>query len=268
MKINNATEYKEFYFLGLLLFLALFYLFCFKIDVPVGALDIEANQVVIPTKCSQTIYKKFSQVSSVPPLEIVDDNNTRCNLDDDIVSYTTSSFSIKLPYNLNYYTDKFGADKSTHQLIVAQTQVFEHIIQMQLLKRPATVESFEQMIHYSLLVSEIENKIYAYINNPADKQLDEQSIYRKLKQIDPKESKILAAIKIKQDEIVRDLEGSDNPSAYEAIVFVVIINEHIHLMASRTHSDFYTKVFNKGFDYRQFNKPVIFNIIERIDREL
>ena len=270
MKKTNCLEFSEFYILGCSLFIAIFILFCMRESILVGHLKMCNTCVSRPTKYFHKINQNISPVSELPEMTIVDDSGTCFNLKDDIVTYNTSFYSITLPYDLNYYTEKFGANNSSKQLIKAQEQLYNQVYQNELISEYSKLKQYEDMFNSLNKLVAFEDRVYDYINsvNNYSNATIEKDVLEKINSLNSKSNPMFVIIMRNQAEVIDGLKKQDIPAAYEATVIIKNLNNQIILLARKTYSDYYLKVFDRGADYDKLNKPAIINIIEKIDEEL
>lgn len=269
MKKTSDYEYNELYLLGCIFFIGLFIVFYSKITLPVGSYDLNKNQVLLPAKSlKNNLYNKLLPNNYRAFVEITDDNKTTCKLQDDIVSYTTEYYSIKLPYDLNYFTTKFGANVSSEHLLSAHKQLFEHLSQNGLLDQSKT--NYTQMILDLEKLVSIENELYESIekSKETNKNLQSNKLQYKLNNIKPPKGRLIVLITKNENSIIEQLKNKTVPASNEAIIIISTINDHIVMLANKTISDYDLNIMNQGFDNDVHAKPVIYNIIERIDTQL
>jgi len=274
MKKTSDYEYNELFLLGCIFFVGLFIVFYSKITIPVGSYDLDKNQALMPAmKTKRNINYSYSPNTNRPFVEITDDNETTCKLKDDIVSYTTEFYSIKLPYDLNYYTTKFGANKSSKQLLIAHKQLFDHLSQNGLLNESRN-NYIKMLTDIEKLVS-IEDDIYQSIEKSIvdnSKQTNQcftaHKIHKKLNLIKPPKGRLIVLITKHETLIIDQLKKTTLPASDEAIIIVSSLNDHLVMLANKTISDYDLTIMNEGFDDEEHAKPVIYNIIERINTQL
>lgn len=272
MKNKKSFEFEliEFYILGSFIFFILFILLCFEPDFHNITPNIAKNQVSTPAKDAQPIVNNADVISNIPTLTIVNNNNTPDNLDDDIVNYSTSYYSLLLPYNLDHYTNSFGANNSSRQLLTALKQLYSQMLQNKLIENTIDKKSFEQMIDLLSQAITIQDEVYNSINSSSNKTnpIPDRHIIAKLSSINTTNGKLITQVKLKQRKIINILYKQNTPAACEAGELVNILNEHLFLLYYKTYADYYHTKMNKDFDYKDFKKPVIFNIIEIIDKQI
>lgn len=273
MKKTSDYEYNELFLLGCIFFVCLFIVFYSKLTIPVGSYDLDKNQALMPAmKTKRNINYSYSPNPTRPFVEITDDNETTCKLKDDIVSYTTEFYSIKLPYDLNYYTTKFGANKSSKQLLIAHKQLFDHLSQNGLLNESRN--NYTKMLTDIEKLVSIEDDIYQSIEKSTidnSKQTNShfsQIIQRELNLIKPPKGRLIVLITEHETLIIDQLKKTTLPASNEAIIIVSSLNDHLVMLANKTISDYDLTIMNKGFDNEERTKPVIYNIIERINTQL
>jgi hypothetical protein len=266
---KNKLELPEFYFLGLIIFGMLFAMIAMKFNYPHDYFKTGKKHVSLPVKSVKSIYK-LSNVSNIPDMTVVDDGGTPCNLQDDIINFSTAYYSLLLPYDLHYYTNRFGSNKSTKQLIVAMDHLYNQLLRHNKYSLPLHIDSYDRMLHYIKTLADHQDDIHEYLNLSEElrTEVDTEKITRKLDFIDPEKGKLPVLIDMRQQEIIYILSKLDSPSASEAMIIIPIINEHIFLMCNRTRIEFYQIIYNKGYNYADFSKPVIFNIVDRITKAL
>jgi hypothetical protein len=263
-------ELIEFYILGFLVFSLLFSVFIVRLRIPYDIYLQKKNTVSMPMKGMKTIAGLPSVVSNTPDMVIVNDNDTPCTLEDDIINFNTHFYSLLLPYNLSHFTDQYGANNSSRHLVYSMNLLQDQVFKQHLVEDPMHQESFNLMILRLNQMVEHEDKIYTFIiesqKNEATNNMGE--ILESLKEIDTDDGKLPLLISRRQQEVVYALQETNAPSAYEAIIIIDTLNNHMYILADRTRADFYRIVENKGFDYSKFNKPVIYNIINRLNSAL
>ena len=261
-----SLELKEFFILGFIVFTGLYLLIADKINVPTGSLNLMQNRVFT----QQPLQQKLLPVSDTPEMSVINDNNTRYNLKDDVVIYNTSYYSITLPYDLAYFTDQFGANESSKQLLLAHKQLYDQVLQNELLKKSSQKNHFDRMLESLNRLVNIEDDVYGYISkhNKKDKLKSSTYINSKLKNIESRNTGLMWKISNRQNNLLNALKTNNLPASNEAVIIISTINDHLFILADRTTADYYTRVMNKSYYYSGFNKPVIYNIVDRIDKQI
>ncbi|MEW5821909.1 MAG: hypothetical protein AB1782_17070, partial [Cyanobacteriota bacterium] len=239
-------EYNEFYLLGAFFFAALFLLYCLNENMLSGAAKVVNDQISMPQQTIRKINRNFdnNQDPRLPQMSIINDNETRFDLNDDIIMYNSSFYSITLPYNLTYYTDKYGAAKSSEQLLEAQKQVFEQAVKNGLLDSSSAVVADNLINNLNELIKK-EKLIYSFLRNTNCKNVAiKKNIYNVIEKIDPEHGNIFVLIARNEQELENIFNKKELQASYEAIIIIKIINEHMFILAEKVRSDYYFTILN------------------------
>lgn len=260
------SELKGFFSLGFAVFISLTIVFSLKITPHYLA---EKNQLPFNIDINYTKCFNKPSIDRNPELVIVNDNNTLFNFNDDIVTYNTSFYSLLLPYDLDYYTNKFGPNNSSKQLLIALKQLYNQILKNDLLENTYEKRCFENMITNWLDIIEIEDNTYKIITS-VKKNIDKNKLkyYSKTESIFIKNNNYFLKIRRTEQEIINSFNNKDSLAAKEAGTIIIIINNHLTDLAKSSYTKYNYKVLNKGYDYSEVNKIPIYNIIERLENSL
>lgn len=262
-------ELVEFFLLGFIIFIALFIIFQSKLKNLYNISEKTGSEVSQPNQGLKGIENK-PFIYSMPQISLVDNSNTPPVLEDDIVNLSTSYYSIMVPYNLPYYTRLFGANKSSRRLIEALEQLNDQVNRNQVVKESFHKDSFEKMLTLFRDMVKIQDEIYNYIeeNKRSKQNIVDEDIINKIESIDVNKGNLSILIKRRQQEVFYSLTSTNTLPGDEAAIIINIINDQLFVLSDKTVVDFHESVFKKGYDYSNINKPVLYNLIERINKEI
>lgn len=264
MKYTKAkkTELSNFFILGAVIFIGLFSVLFLKVNVKNC---LYRNQTVLPSKSSETMSLKTFLFSSTPNITVINDNCTPYIVEDDIVNYTTSYYSLALPYNTKFYITKKETAETSKRLLIGLKQLYRQTRSNGVLKEH-DIKEFHNLIDALDNIIIAQENIERHIKESQKDltKLRRDKIEENIDLITSEQGELLIKATHQQDKLQKSLENQNNLMEYEAVVISNVLVDHILLNSMIIKNKYHREFLNKGYNYKEHGKPMPYNVIERI----
>lgn len=263
------SELIEFFILGFVLFMMVFGIFATKMLISQSGFNILYKDISFPNRGLKKI-ESSKLLKTLPGLSTIDDSKTPCNPKDDVVNYNTSYFSIVLPYDLAFYTDRYGSNNAVRRLVEAHKQFYRQLLENKIIDSDQQQATYNQMLILLNTIIENQDDIYLFTKHSKTGSSTGKNVEidKIIKQIKLNNNELVLFTEKNQDSIRSTQENQNYLSSNEATIIVYTLNEHIILLNNKAIADYYNIVYKKGYDYRTFKKPEITNTIEILESRL
>lgn len=270
MQKKNNFIIDEFFILGAVLFVCFLLVFCYRVKTPLSAYHLSKAQTLAPRQPTQSANEVVSNVSQRPQMLLVDTQETSAIPDDDVINYTSSFYSFTLPYDLDYFTNKYGSYEGSRQLLLAHKQLYDQLIQNKYIYNPIQSDPYSKMISTIEEMIKIEKELYNSIQQAdcPEKKKIASKLNSKVQKITPPHGKIILRIKKYESRLVNNISGKNSAPAHEAVIIITSINDHLVLLANKASANYNRVVMNKKYNYKEFKKPVLLNIVNNLNDSL